>query len=202
MEITEGHTGLVGGRDAAQFCAGPFLQEVSHQLAGSVIIGASGLEGCFLDLPLPVHTAQCGFVREVGRVQGDQQGGIGIFAVPGYVAHAVGAEAAFLGCRRYHMTAGTHAEGISGISVRQFYVELVIGGGQIGGPGKAAVLALVDHGLPVLNAYAHGERLGLHGNSLLQQGSKRVSGTVADGQNGLRTGQVDFVAVLVIPQTC
>ena len=61
--------------------------------------------------------------------------------------------------------------------------ELVIRRTQSGMFRCRAVLAAVDHALPVLDARAQGERLLLHVHAAFAEHFKGVPGTVADGEN-------------------
>ena len=56
---------------------------------------------------------------------------------------------------------------------------------QIGMAGGGTVLGVVDGRLLMFDAYAHGERLLLHGNAFTMQHFKGISGAVTDGKNSL-----------------
>ena len=67
--------------------------------------------------------------------------------------------------------------------------ELVGGGREAGGPGVLFILGGVDVPLPLLDADAHGEGLGLHGYGPGKEHFKGVPGGVARGQDEVAAGQ-------------
>ena len=181
MQIAPVNTGTVGGvyRTRTGTCFSN--QEVTHPL-GRCPVAAADLEGSFLNLPLPVHTAQGSLIREVRGIHRYQQSCVSIFSIPVRIAHAIGDHPAFFGGCRHHITAGTHAEGINRTVIQMLH-QLIVRRGQHG--IYLAILGHIHGGLPVLNADTHGKGLGFHGNAGLLQHGKGIPGAVTDGQHRL-----------------
>ena len=169
-------------------------QKIPRKLSRSQIVPATVSVGRLLDLPLPDHAGEYAAVREILRMERDQQGGVGVLPVPGGIAHAVGAHATLLRGGGKHLPTGTHAEGIGAFPVGQMDVQGVIRRRQLS--PRSSVLGKVDIRLPVLNAHTHGKRLLLHGHALGMKMFKGVPGGVTDGQYQPVAGQgVDAVSV-------
>ena len=130
MQIAQRHAGTVAGRYIAQGSAGAPCQEILQPLRRGAVIAAAGLKGAGFNLPLPIHATQGTLVWKILRLERHQQRGVGIFAVPGGIAHAVGHHAAFLRGGGHHLSAGAHAEGVGRGAVGQMHIELVVRRGQ------------------------------------------------------------------------
>ena len=95
---------------------------------------------------------------EIGRGDADQQGAVGVGAVAGEQAHAVGHHAAGLGRGGHHQPARAHAERVGRAAAGGVKDQLVVGRAQARMAGVAAVLGLVDQALRMLDAHARWRR--------------------------------------------
>ena len=122
-------------------------------------------------------------IAKVLRTHAHQQRTVRVFARARVVAHAVDAQTIRLTCRRNHLAARTHAEGVCSAAVGRMDGELVVCRLQRGVRPAFAVLALADERLRMLNAHTHGEWLLLHAHALPEQRLHGVARAVTDGEN-------------------
>ena len=128
-------------------------------------------------------------VAKVLRTHAHQQRTVRVFARARVVAHAVDAQTIRLTCRRNHLAARTHAEGVCSAAVGRMDGELVVRRLQRGVRPAFAVLALADERLRMLNAHTHGEWLLLHAHALPEQRLHGVARAVTDREHRVLRGE-------------
>ena len=101
------------------------LQKVADALGRGAVGFADQLERPLLPFALEAHAGERVVSGKVRGRDGDEQGAVGVFAIAGEGAHAVGDHAACFRGRRHHRAAGTHAEGVGGAAVGQVGAEAV-----------------------------------------------------------------------------
>ena len=100
-------------------------------------------------------------IIKVAAVHADHHRRVGVFAVAGMQAHAVGDHSVFLAGGGTNRTAGAHAEGVHAPPAADMLAELVLAHRQHRVAGSGVVEALVNFGLQVFGPEAHRERLAL-----------------------------------------
>ena len=139
-KVCVGDAGAVGGRDVARARRGDALQKVADALGRGAVIPARQLERPLLPFPLEAHAGERVVSGEVRGRDGDEQGAVGVFAIAGEGAHAVGDHAARFRGRRHHRAARAHAERVGGAAVGQVGAEAVLRRRQGRVAGAFAVL--------------------------------------------------------------
>ena len=137
---------------------------------------------------LEVHARQRA-CAEIRGVHGDHHRRVGVDAVAGKVAHAVGDDGVFLGGGRHYHAAGAHTEGVNSAAVHAMG-QLIFALRQGRMSCVVAVQSLVDESLRVLDTHAHGEGFRLHEDLLAVEHFEGVSCAVTDGKDQLLTGQL------------
>ena len=189
MEVRPGDAGAVAGPHPARTDRRTAGQKVLHPLGGGPIASSAQAVGHVLQVPLEGDARQGALAAEVLRRDVYQQGAVDVFLIPGELAHAVGDHPVLLRGGGHHLSAGADAEGERRPPVGEMAGQLVGGHRQAGVSGVLLVLGGVAVRLPVLNADAHGERLGLHGHAPAVQHLKGVPGGVAGAQNQMAAGE-------------
>ncbi len=119
--------GAVGRADGAEGCGGAIEEVVFDALAWGLVGAAAELVGGLFELALEVHAAE-GAGGVVGRIDGDDDASVGVFAAAFVLAHAVGDDVADFGCCCDDLAAGAHAEAVDRSSVAGVVDEFVVGG--------------------------------------------------------------------------
>ena len=140
-------------------------------------------------IPLEGDTRQGVVPAEILRGDVHQQRAVDVLFVTGKFAHAVGHHPMLLRRGGHHLSAGADAEGEHPPSVGQMAAQFIGGGRQTGVSGVLLVLGGVAIGLPLLDADAHGEGLGLHGDAPAVEHFKGITGGVTGAEDQLSAGQ-------------
>jgi len=140
-------------------------------------------------IPLEGNARQRAIPAEILRADVHQQRAVDVLFVTGKFAHAVGHHPVFLRRGGHHLSAGADAEGEHAPAIGQMAAQLIGGGRQAGVSGVLFVLGGVAIGLPLLDADAHGEGLGLHGDAPAVEQLKGVPGGVTGAEDQLAAGQ-------------
>ena len=122
-------------------------------------------------------------VGEIGGGDVYQQGAVDVLAVTGVLAHTVCDDALFLRGGGHHLPARADAEGKGAAAVGQVAGQLIGSRRQSGMARQLPVAGGVYRRLAVLDADAHGEGLGLHGEAGSIQRLKGIPRTVAQSQD-------------------
>ena len=152
-----------------------------------MVISSPQFKGQPFVFPLELHARQHVLPAEIFGFDIAQQRSVGVFAVAGKFAHAIGHYAALLRGRRHHAPAGAHAEGVRRPSRGQVAGELVIRRSQRF--PHCAVLCAGDAFLLVLDARADGKGLALHLCAEITHQGKGVPCAVPAGKDEPLTKQ-------------
>ena len=182
-QIRRHNARTVGRLHVAKARRGAVVQQIFHTLHRRFVPAAAKPERHLLNAPLPHEARQRVVVAKVLRTHAHQQRTVRVFARARVVAHAVDAQTIRLTCRRNHLAARTHAEGVCSAAVGRMDGKLVVCRLQRGVRPAFAVLALADERLRMLNAHTHGEWLLLHAHALPEQRRHGVARAVTDGEN-------------------
>ena len=169
------------------------LSEIPIGLAGNGTVAEP--VGLFLQIPLKCDPGKGMLRGEVLLPDVDDQGCVGIFAVPFLVAHAVDTEPSLFRRGIDHISSGTHAEAVDAAAILCFMGKLVGGGPQDGllfRKPVPAVKGFVDQTLGVLDPKAHGKGLLLHGNGVSVKHGDGIPGAVSDGKDTAGGGNAEL----------
>ena len=198
--LAPGDAAGVGGRDASAGRAGHALDEVAHELGRRDVGPAARGIGRPLARPLQLHAGERVVAGQVVGKDVGQQAGVGVCASAVREAHAVGADAAGLACRRDHVASGTHAEreGASpGGEVAGEAVGRGAEGGMSRGPGHRAPGRCPPGGARC--ARAHRKGLALQGDAAPAQELKDVARRVPAGEHHAARGHALLAGRAVRP---
>ena len=134
-------------------------------------------------MPLEAHAGKRILAAEIVRLHAHEERAVGVFAIAGKGAHAIGHHAARLAGRRDDIAARAHAEGVRTAPVGQAHAQLVVGCAQRRMRSRRAVLAAVDELLLVFDARADGEGLAHHGHAQRVKRLERIARAVSHSQN-------------------
>ena len=135
---------------------------------------------------------------EILRPDAHEQRAVGVYAVAGVIAHAVGDDAVGFAGRGDDRAARAHAERVDAAAARQVQRQLVIRRAKRRMARRRAVLRGVDEALRMLNARADGEGLLHQRDAARKQRLKRVAGAVADSEDDGFGGQFLFALCVLI----
>ena len=183
MKIRGCNARTVGRTDIAEsFCltAG---QEVPDPLGRSPETAAGCREGSFFDAALENHAGERMIVAEILRTDAHKQRGIAVFRVTGMETHAVDHNAARLGSRSDHMTAGAHTECIDAASVRRMADQLIGSCAKGRMACKSTVLGMIDENSRMLDPDTHRKGFLRHYYTLGKETLDGIPGGMPDAKD-------------------